>query len=321
MEGLNNGLHTGPLWARRIQAAGGVLCYVAMDEPFFYGSLYDGPRACHGSPTANPPTTAGMLQVTGSLTDIAGNPISNAPVELSVTPLSGPGVFAEYTISGTVPAGVTQANIGFRVNDECGCSGTSEFFLYEARYVQGNETRNRVANGNFSQGLQDWGFWGTGTARIERSDRGPGNMLHVQATPAQSASINSAPFPVTAGATYTLTFAARVSPVSVGSGYFAVFLLKPSGEGQRDMIPLEPAAIRDTTSTDGRGTYRFTVQGVPSARLKLRVKYSGIEFPGSVGDEGYWPAYAEQVIEQPVSVLHLADRAFHSRTSRLRTRM
>lgn len=37
------GLH----YARRIRDLGGVLQYVAFDEPFFFGSMYDGPSACH----------------------------------------------------------------------------------------------------------------------------------------------------------------------------------------------------------------------------------------------------------------------------------
>ncbi|MGZ4461727.1 MAG: hypothetical protein ACXVZP_02700 [Gaiellaceae bacterium] len=35
--------------AERIRAAGGTIAYAALDEPFFYGSLYDGPGACHWS--------------------------------------------------------------------------------------------------------------------------------------------------------------------------------------------------------------------------------------------------------------------------------
>jgi hypothetical protein len=35
--------------ARRIRSLGGELRYLAMDEPFYYGSLYDGPRACRWS--------------------------------------------------------------------------------------------------------------------------------------------------------------------------------------------------------------------------------------------------------------------------------
>jgi hypothetical protein len=40
---------TGARIARRIQQAGGTLDYVALDEPFAFGHLYDGVNACHWS--------------------------------------------------------------------------------------------------------------------------------------------------------------------------------------------------------------------------------------------------------------------------------
>ena len=36
--------------ARRVSQLGGTLRYVAMDEPFYFGSLYDGANACHWTP-------------------------------------------------------------------------------------------------------------------------------------------------------------------------------------------------------------------------------------------------------------------------------
>jgi hypothetical protein len=36
--------------ARRIQRNGGVLSYLAMDEPLYFGSIYDGKNACHWTP-------------------------------------------------------------------------------------------------------------------------------------------------------------------------------------------------------------------------------------------------------------------------------
>lgn len=35
--------------AKRIKSAGGMLHFLAMDEPYFYGHFYDGPNACHWS--------------------------------------------------------------------------------------------------------------------------------------------------------------------------------------------------------------------------------------------------------------------------------
>lgn len=36
--------------AKRIRSVGGTLDLLAMDEPYFYGHIYDGPKACHWSP-------------------------------------------------------------------------------------------------------------------------------------------------------------------------------------------------------------------------------------------------------------------------------
>jgi hypothetical protein len=238
------------------------------------------------------PASDGSRQVSGTLNDQVGNPISNAPIELSLTAQSGPGQYAEYTVSGTVPAGATKADVGFRVNDECGCSGTSEFFLYGVRYLQGNETTNRVPNGNFSQGLEGWGPWGTGTAQLEPSDRGlSGTMLHVKATPTQTADINSTDFRVTVGATYTVTFAARVAPVSVGSGYFSIVFLSSSREVERQKIFLEPARISVGKATSAsNGAFQFTLRNLPEGKLLLEASYPG-------DDARYFPARAGVTLE------------------------
>lgn len=230
----------------------------------------------------------GSLQASGILTDSSGLPVSGAVVELSVTPLDGPGVFGEYTISGIVPSNATQANVGFRVNTECSCAGTSDFVLYEARYIEHNETVNRVPNADFSQGLRDWGFWGTGTVRLEPNDRGAGRMLHVTATYGQPVAINSAHYPVKVGATYSLTFAARVSPASVGSGYFAIFFLTQSTEVTRSGIPLKPAAVISTATTNEKGAFQSTLSGLPPAKLVLEVSCAG--------DDQYMPAYVKKII-------------------------
>jgi hypothetical protein len=202
-----------------------------------------------------------------------------------VLPLDGPGQFAEYTLSGIVPEGATQADVGFRVNAECHCAGASDFTLYEARYVEDGDAANRVPNADFTRGMEGWASWGTGEIDLERSDRGAGSMLSVAATPADTAGLNSARFAVTPGAAYTVTFAARVAPRSAGSGYFHVVFFS-SAELAREAILLEPASfLVGTTTTDARGTFRFDVQGLPPYNVSIRAKYSG--------DDKYWPAYAD----------------------------
>jgi len=235
------------------------------------------------------PSQNRSLVASGVLTDQAGLPLPGAPVKLSVTPLDGPGQFAEYSISGIVPNGAKEADVGFRINTECGCAGTSDFVLYEVRYVEDGKAANRVPNGNFFRELEGWGFWGNGSARLEPSDRYTGQMLHVKASPKESAAINSARFPVTAGETYTLTFAARVSPRSVGSGYFDLVFLAPP-EIMRETIPLRPAAILIATpSTDEVGTYHFILKELPFGTQLLEA-----EFPG---DDVYWPAYVDVTVQ------------------------
>ena len=233
----------------------------------------------------------GSLEVTGKLTDQVGVPIAGAPVEFSMRPLGGPGQFTEYTLSETVPAGATQANVGFRVNMEGDYPGTSDFFLYKIRYVEGGETTNRVPNGDFSQGFEGWGFWGTGTGRLEPNDLGSRWMLHVNVTPSETAAINSAAFPVTPGVPYFLTFAARVIPAQVGSGYFAIFFTA-SYEVARLGIPIAPPTVPlGSTTTDSTGAFLITLTGLPFNTLILIARYAG--------DSSYLPGQSEVVVPAP----------------------
>ena len=193
------------------------------------------------------------LAAFGRLTDAKAQSLYGRSVELTATPLDGAGAYAEYTLTGTVPAGAVTADVGYRVNTECGCSGPADFTLYESRYRESGSP-NRVPNPRFDAGLAGWGTWGDGEARLEPSDRG-GQALHVTAGSGQVAAINSAAFPVDARARFTVAFAARVSPASVGSGYFDLVFLGPEQEVARTTVGFAAASIalgRRTTSRLGR---------------------------------------------------------------------
>ncbi|MGD2059045.1 MAG: discoidin domain-containing protein, partial [Anaerolineales bacterium] len=43
------GLDEGRLIARRVKQAGGAIDFIALDEPYFFARVYDGPNACHWS--------------------------------------------------------------------------------------------------------------------------------------------------------------------------------------------------------------------------------------------------------------------------------
>lgn len=230
----------------------------------------------------------GQVVPGGTLTDEGGAPLPNAKVELSMTPLEGPGVVSEYTLSGTVPDGALQAIAGYRVNMECDtCSGPADFTLYEVHYTESEGDSNRVPNWRFADGLLGWGTSGDGSTRaLVANDLGSGSALHVTAQPSQMAAIDSSSFAVTAGASFTATFVARVAPASEGSGYFSVFFLGPDQEISRIMIPLRAEKVSVTEAVTGAdGAFEFHLPDVPPWPVLFQAWYAG--------DDAHWPAYAE----------------------------
>jgi hypothetical protein len=231
---------------------------------------------------------AGGLTLSGALTDEHGAPMPKANVNLSMTPLAGPGAVSEYTLSATVPDGATQADVGYRVNMECdSCAGSADFTLYEVHYTQGEGDSNRVPNWKFADGLVGWEAWGNGGIwELVASDQGSGSALHVTAQPDQTAAINSTNFDVTAGGTFTVTFIARVAPISEGSGYFSVVFLGPDQEISRFKIPLRAETIPlGEVVTGGGGAFQFQVPDAPAWQALFQAWYAG--------DDRYWPAYAK----------------------------
>jgi hypothetical protein len=231
---------------------------------------------------------AGGLTLSGTLTDEHGAPMPKANVNLSMTPLAGPGAVSEYTLSATVPDGATQADVGYRVNMECeSCSGSADFTLYEVHYTQGEGDSNRVPNWRFADGLAGWDAWGNGgTWELVASDQGSGSALHVTAQPDQTAAINSTNFDITAGETFTVTFIARVAPISEGSGYFSLVFLGADQEIRRFKIPLRAETIPlGEVVTGGGGVFQFQVPDAPAGQALFQAWYAG--------DDRYWPAYAK----------------------------
>jgi len=235
------------------------------------------------------PSPGGVLTSSGHLTETNGTPVSNAAIALAMRPLHGSGLLAEYTITGVVPEGAIEADVGYRVNLECDCSGPAEFILYEVRYAEGEETTNRIPNPDFALGYDGWGAWGEAVWQVEPSDQGSGQALHLTAQPHQGAAINSAKFPATAGSPFTMTFVARVSPESQGSGYFNLIFDNGVREIRRLTIPLEPAVIPlGQVNTDEDGAFRFDLDEWPTSSVALRASY--------LGDQERWPALAETIL-------------------------
>ena len=214
--------------------------------------------------------------IAGTLADADGSPLEDAVVEIHIAPLEGPGLASEYTITGTVPDGAIQADVGYRVNTECDCSGVGDFSLYEVRYTEGSGGSNLVPNGNFARAWEGWGAWGDGAWELVAGDLGSGTALHVTAQAGQPAAINSGRFAVSGGVPFTVTFLARVSPETQGSGYFDLIFLDASQELRRFMIPLE-------TATANLGQARTDSSGGSKSSLTRRSPVAQYSMPGTPG--------------------------------------
>lgn len=220
-------------------------------------------------------------QATGTLTDADGSSISGASIKLVSSPFAD--TYMQYPLSAQVPAGATQAVVGFRVNYEGAGPESSDFSLYQVSYIENADGVNRVANSDFSAGAQSWSLGGQ--AQLVASDRGSGQMVTVQATPSQTAALTSFPFGVTAGEAFQLSFSARVAPLSLGSGYFTVIFLTSGTESARYRIPLVPATVALGTATTGSaGNYQFSLASLGTSQVVLQAIYGG--------DSQHWPAYA-----------------------------
>ena len=217
-------------------------------------------------------TAASSRKAVGTLMEKGGGPIPGAEVSLSIRPLDGPGSPANYDLSGVVPAGASSAVVGLRVNMEGAGPGAADVSIYSASYRQQAEPLNRVPNGNFGRGLQTWGVIG---GRLQPSDRGGGSMLRYAVASGQAAMANSGTFSVSAGTNFTLSFAARVSPRSTGSGYFAVFFLNGKSEVERQTLPIEAAAIHAGARTDAAGQFTYTWPAPSGQHVEVRAAWPG----------------------------------------------
>jgi hypothetical protein len=213
-------------------------------------------------------------RLTGRLSTADGAPVANARVDLSASPLAGPGVAGDYSLAGTVPRNATAAVLESRVGVDCVCTGAAEIRLYGARYD------------NRSYPPDAWASTGTAAAATEASDHGAGSMLHVNALAGGTFAANTAAVPVTAGARFSATFSARVAPLSRGSGYFAVSFRDASGaEVARRSLPLDTLGVAlGSPRTDPAGRFGIRVGRLPRDQVRVVAWFRG--------DAARFPAYA-----------------------------
>ena len=239
----------------------------------------------------------------GLLTDANGFPIAGASIMLTQIPANG-SFSSQYQVSGLPPALATQAIVGFRVNTDdpsliwpvyfFAGPGASDFNLYNVSYIQPSDGVERVPNGDFSSATALWSL--RGQTQLVPSDRGSGQMVQVVTTPSQFAALDSAPFAITQGQAFQVSFSARIAPSAAGSGYFFLgfqdasgnFLTIPApsaGALHAESIPFA-AAKSDvgTATTDARGNFQLSLTSLGTSQAMVQATYSG--------DAQHWPAYA-----------------------------
>lgn len=237
----------------------------------------------------------------GTLLDANGVPMAGAAIDLSYAAYSG--TYAQYQLSGNSPANAVQATLGFRINEDFPATWPGFWFagpeasnisLYQVSYVQPADGIQRVPNNNFSSGSQDWLL--QGQSQIVPSDQGAGQMVQVVAASNQLATLDSAPFPITGGTSFQVSFAARVPPLSSASGYFVVAFIDAAGniiplpgpnpeDLKSETIPFSPGKITlGPATTDALGHYQLSLTSLGTTSVVLEGTYAG--------DTQHWPAYA-----------------------------
>lgn len=224
----------------------------------------------------------------GSLLDEDGAAVPDAPIEISARPISGEGILTDYIITGVVPEAARWADTGVRINMECDCRGPAELVLEQIDYMDGGQ--GSVPNGAFANGLNDWGIWGSGRATVVASSNGSGGALEVTVGPDQDLGMNSGQIQVVAGSPFTITFKARVNPVTANSGYFDIIFLNDTGEVRRLTTPIVagPAPLAQTT-TGSNGQYEVAMDNVAIGEFEVVAWY-----PGS---DDFWSARSQLSVQ------------------------
>lgn len=214
-----------------------------------------------------------------------GVPLADVPVRISVQPLDGRP--QRVVLQGTVPPGAVAAHVGIRVNTEGIIDvGPARISIYQASYVQGGGTRNRVLNANLRDSTIGWGLHGDGIG-VRRSDIGPGLMVAIRDRARQQTIINTNGFRVTPGKPYRATMLLRVSESTAGHAYFSVIWLSDVTEIERARLTLvaEPFDLPDPqTQADGR--FRGLIRDLEPGRYRVRVEYAGDrDHPGAAWEQ------------------------------------
>jgi hypothetical protein len=204
-----------------------------------------------------------------------GAPVAGVPVRARF--MADAGAPRTERITGTVPVSARQAVAIFRVNGE-GARTTADVDMpvESVGYMEGGG--NLAPNPDFRQ-KGGWGGYGEGTARVERQGSG---TLRLVARKDEALFVDSDPFAVTPGATFTYEVTATVPVEKAGAIYAGVVFLDEY-EVERSGLNPAPGPIElPEVVTSADGSFELDLSGaIGPGELRL-----------TVDAPGYWPSFA-----------------------------
>jgi hypothetical protein len=234
-----------------------------------------------------------LLRGTIGTTD--GFPLDDAPISVSVRPISSVRILSTYSYEGPIPAGADTIVFGARVNLESCQSGEAEFVLESFQYISDS---NLSLTQGFSHQLNGWNVWVTGFPPPEVKVEHDHLVAIVRSR--QGLVLNSFPVCVRGVGSYRFAVRAWVSSESVGHGYFALIFQKSGREFERIELPLRPATIPIQTIRSNRaGKWQLL-----SRRLKRNSPSIEVAYPGS---QKYRPSQA--TLNLPLASIRFASPA------------
>ena len=199
-------------------------------------------------------------RIIGQLDDRAGHPVAVAQVDITAVDNGRGQINSMRTLSGVVPPIAVSAVMGVRINTECDCSGPANIGIGALRYTEHGSGRTVERTLAPMPGL---------TAG--------GRIIVARGQPVLR---NSLPFPVTAGAPYTIDVPMRVSYDTEGSGYVTIVFLDAMNKGvKRDELPFQPTKQSlGKVVTDAAGRFSFLANSeVLSSGPGIVIEFSGNE--------------------------------------------
>jgi uncharacterized protein (TIGR03437 family) len=257
--------------------------------------------AVHGA-LASKPTVLSLstapTQVGGRLADSSGQPVPGAPVAISMSAQSGGGLPGTYNVQGAIPLGTQSINLGFRVNAECSCSGPAEFWVTSFSLI--TDSGNSITR-DFSNQLNGWSVGGDAGASAQLD----GSSLHVIAQAGKQFYTNLASSISFSGTgNFQFQVNAKVSPVSVGSGYFFIAFNGSTGGLLRAEIPFQSANVAlgvAQTGSDGSFNLPIPIQFQIDGLFKVTGSYPGAD--------AFWPSSAETMLDPTPAIKSIVNGA------------